>query len=532
MGRRRNQKRMTARRRRRAIVLCGLLLGIGLIIFGGSYLLLYRYVHQVSKDEICAGVFIGDVDVSGMKAKEAETAILDQQKIYNSKKLTLYVDDERAESTFDEFGVAIKDRDKLIKEAVDYGKKGSMWKRYRLMKKLKKEDKVIPVTYRIDKEATEAILNERCVPLGVPASEATITRDGDEFVITEEQPGTTVNMEESLTKIKKFLNTKWDGEDGEIKLAMKVDKPRVTKEELETIEDKLGSYTTNCGTGGGRVQNIESGAGHMNGDVILPGEEYSANAQMEPYTEENGYTMAGSYENGEVVQSMGGGICQVSTTLYNAVILAELEITQRQPHSMTVNYVEPSMDAAIAGDYKDLKFQNNYDTPVYIESIIWGGKITFNIYGKETRPENRTIEFVSETISTEEPKKKYVEDGSASLGALSKSGSSNMGKTARLWKVVYEDGKEVSRDIFNNSTYNSSTITVSVGTASDYAEAAGVVRAAIGSQDQAQIEAAIAKANQIIAEAKAAAATPPTTETNEGTEAAPAGQADAETPAE
>lgn len=232
----------------------------------------------------------------------------------------------------------------------------------------------------------------------------------------------------------------------------------------------------------------------------MPGEEYSANAAMEPYTTENGFTEAGSYESGKVVQSMGGGICQVSTTLYNAVILAELEVTQRQPHSMLVDYVKPSMDAAIAGDYKDLKFKNNTETPIYIEGYISGGNLTFTIYGKETRNANRSIEFVSETLSTTPAGKKFVESGD-SLGMMTKSGSGHTGKTARLWKVVYENGQEVSRDIFNNSTYSASPVTVNVGTASDNAEASALVKAAIATQDEGQINNAIAEAKAKIEEA-------------------------------
>ena len=90
---------------------------------------------------------------------------------------------------------------------------------------------------------------------------------------------------------------------------------------------------------------------------------------ISPLTEENGYYAAPSYSNGEVVDSIGGGVCQVSTTLYNAVLKAELEVVERSPHSMVVSYVKPSMDAAIAGDYKDFKFRNDTEVPIYIVCI-------------------------------------------------------------------------------------------------------------------------------------------------------------------
>ena len=123
----------------------------------------------------------------------------------------------------------------------------------------------------------------------------------------------------------------------------------------------------------------------VDGLVVYPGETISVSEAIGPTTAENGYYPAGSYENGTTVETYGGGICQVSTTLYNAVIRAELEIVTRAAHSMIVSYVEPSMDAAIADGIKDLQFKNNQETPIYIEGYTSGGIIYFNIYGKETR---------------------------------------------------------------------------------------------------------------------------------------------------
>lgn len=161
---------------------------------------------------------------------------------------------------------------------------------------------------------------------------------------------------------------------------------------------------------------------------------------VSPFTQENGYELAGSYQNGTVVESFGGGICQVATTLYNAVIRAELEITMRFNHSMLVHYVEPSMDAAIAGNYKDLKFKNNLDAPVYIEGYCSGGIIYFNVYGKETRPSNREISFESETVSKTDPKVQFTMDASLTAGSVSVTQSGQSGCIAQLWKIVKVDG--------------------------------------------------------------------------------------------
>ena len=186
--------------------------------------------------------------------------------------------------------------------------------------------------------------------------------------------------------------------------------------------------------------------------------------KVAPFNAENGYRLAGSYENGTTVQTYGGGICQVSTTLYNAVLRAELEVTERQNHSMTVHYVELSEDAAIAGTEKDLKFKNNLDNPVYIEGKTTGSSITFTIYGKEYRDKNRSIEFVSETTSTNGPSEKRVNDSSLEEGKTVVESSGRTGYTAKLWKVIYENGKETDRVQVNSSTYMSVPKVVRVGT--------------------------------------------------------------------
>jgi hypothetical protein len=238
--------------------------------------------------------------------------------------------------------------------------------------------------------------------------------------------------------------------------------------------------------------------------------------------QENGYLEAGSYLDGQTVQTYGGGVCQVSTTLYNAVILAELEITERWAHSMTVDYVKPSMDAAISEGYKDLKFKNNTDAPIYIEGYTTGGKLTFAIYGKETRPEGRKISYVSEIVSKTAAKKKFVASSDA-VGVLSKTVSGHDAVKAKLWKVVTENGVEVSRVEVNSSNYQSSTAQYKVGTGTDNAQAKSVLTEAIKSQNEDTIRSAITRAKDIISAASQPAPQPQPTpgEGEQGTETTP-----------
>ncbi|MBR3166818.1 MAG: VanW family protein, partial [Lachnospiraceae bacterium] len=180
-------------------------------------------------------------------------------------------------------------------------------------------------------------------------------------------------------------------------------------------------------------------------------------------TAENGYELAPQYANGDSEMAYGGGVCQVSTTLYNAVIRAELQIDERHPHSMIIHYAPYSSDAAIAEGNKDFIFTNNKDYPVYIASDADGSELYFSIYGKEDRPENRTIEFESDTLSYEELSPEVIEDKSLAAGEEVTSGSSHPSVSSELYKVIYIDGEESERILMNKDHYKGTRKTIRKG---------------------------------------------------------------------
>ena len=155
-----------------------------------------------------------------------------------------------------------------------------------------------------------------------------------------------------MKEIREYFNSGWDGADATIALVADVVEPEGNKESLAKVKDVLGTYHTNFSdSSASRITNIKNAVSKIDGTVLYPGEEFSVYAAIAPLDAENGYELAGAYENGTTVQSYGGGVCQVSTTLYNAVLYSELDVTQRSNHSMMVHYVDPSRDAAIAGTY-------------------------------------------------------------------------------------------------------------------------------------------------------------------------------------
>ena len=395
------------------------------------------------------------------------------------------------------------------------GKSGNLITRYKAMKDLENEDKVYELAFQVDKSKVEKMLENNSEVLNTEAVNAGLTRENNQFTVIPGSQGVTVNIAESVEILEKYFSLEWEGGSGSVESAADVVDPNGTEEELGKVKDLLGGFNTSyASSGAGRSKNVENGANKINGSVIYPGDSFSVYEAVSPFEPENGYELAGSYENGTTVETYGGGICQVSTTLYNAVIRAELEVTERFNHSMIVGYVDPSADAAIAGTYKDLKFVNNTKAPIYIEGYTSGRSIYFNIFGQETRDANREISFVSETLSTTEPGTQYQAAPGSPIGSMSQVQSSHTGYTAQLWKVVTVNGVEQSREIFNKSTYKASPRIVAVGTASGNPDAVNAMNAAVASQDEGAIQAAAAQWNdaaiqaaqeQAAAEAAAAA---------------------------
>ena len=296
---------------------------------------------------------------------------------------------------------------------------------------------------------------------------------------------------ESLKILESYIQNGLGVDDNVVDLSLKEDVPKGSAEELSKVRDVLGTFTTSYKTSGAaRSANVANGCSLINGSTIYPGEEFSVLDTITPFTEANGYFPAGSYLNGLVVESVGGGICQVSTTLYNAVLLAELEVTERHNHSMIVTYVEPSADAAIAeSGGKNFKFVNNLNSPIYIEGYTTSDKhITFTIYGVETRPAGRQVAFKSEVLETTPASAdQFVTDPSQGVGYVGVQ-SAHLGYKAQLWKIVTENGQS-TKEVVNSSTYKMVPKIVTVGTAGADDVAMAQLQTAIATGDAATVKA-------------------------------------------
>lgn len=488
------------------IILSSVVVGLGLIAYLSLFFVRKNAVDAVAKDAIWNNIFIEDIDMSGMKKDEALQRLEDALQIYQKEKVTLTAEGKEVELTMGDLGLKAENMDELVEEALSYGKTGSVWARYKKLQKLEDKAQEYDMICQVDLEVAKKVITEQVPNFDNEAVDATIKRENGKFIITDSAVGRMVDVEASLQIVKEQFGKDWKHTGSEIvELVATIAQPKVTREQLEQIDSKLGTNATHYGTGIPRGRNVELATSRINGVVLMPGEEFSTSETILSRTQANGYEVAGAFQDGQVVDSVGGGVCQVASTLYAAALYAELEVTERHPHSMIVGYGEVSGDATIAEGSKDMKFKNSTETPIYIEGYTKGSKIVFNIYGKETRPSNRTVTYKGEVLSEEQPTKKFVATSDA-VGVLQQSKAGNPKVKSQLWKIVKENGVQVSKEVVNKSNYRMSASTWSVGTATDNSQAKKLITDAVATQDEAKIRDAIARAQALIKESQQTAA--------------------------
>ena len=447
-------------------------------------------VKAEEADTIHEGVYVSDVDVSGMTAEEAKAAVEEKVQELGSKTITLKVEGSSVSATAGDLGLTWENQE-VVEEALGLGKSGNVVKRYMDNKDLEHEPKVYDLDFSADEDEIQSYVENECGTLNQEAKDGSLTRENGYFEIVPGEVGVTINADQSAKAIRDYMD-QWDGESGSVELVAETVQPRGTEEELNKVQDVLGTATTYYGSTAARNQNVEVGAQKLNGHVLYPGDSFSVTQAVIPFNEENGYLPAPSYESGKVVDSYGGGICQVSTTLYNALLKAELEILERHNHTMIVTYVDPSKDAAIAEGLMDLQFANNTEAPIYIEGYAYGGQLTFTIYGEETRSADRVVEYVSETTSTTSPEGVQLNARSdAAVGYLAQTQSAHQGLTAVLWKVVTENG-ETTKTQVNSSTYQASPPSYDVGIQSSDPNVVAAIQNAIAANDLNAVQSIIA----------------------------------------
>ena len=249
-------------------------------------------------------------------------------------------------------------------------------------------------------------------------------------------------------------------------IPLKTVKPNITVKDLpqEAFPDQLATYsTTYASSNYNRSTNIYIAANTVNGTVLMPGETFSYNETLGQRTTGKGYREAGAYVNGQVSTEVGGGICQVSSTLYNAALLCNLEIVDRTNHSFEPSYVPAGQDATVSWRSPDFKFKNNREYPIKLVATAGSGRVTFTIYGVKS-DNDYEVKIQSSKTGSIPFSTQYVNDDSLPVGTTKVTQSGSNGCRSVTYKILYKNGQEVSRTMINSDTYNPHNQVVAKGT--------------------------------------------------------------------
>lgn len=274
----------------------------------------------------------------------------------------------------------------------------------------------------------------------------------DTFLFTGAEQGRAVDQEKLASDIVDALNRKEF--DAQITAVVNTVEPEFSEATAKEKYKTVSKVTTKTTANSNRNTNVDLAAKAVNGTVLQPGEEFSFNEVVGERTAAKGYKSAAAYSGGEVVQEIGGGVCQVSSTLYNAVLKAGLKTTYRRSHTFEPSYVTPGTDATISWGGPDYKFVNNSSAAIGIRASYYKQEMTVSIYAIPILEEGVTYELKSTKVKDMDlPAPTYEEDPTLEPGVEKVKSAGTQGSQWEVRLVVKKDGEVISNEVDHTATY-------------------------------------------------------------------------------
>lgn len=289
-----------------------------------------------------------------------------------------------------------------VDAAYRQGREGNFVERLKRVGRLKSEGLHIKSEICYNKEKTGNILDSIIKDIEIKPKDAGIRIEKGKIKISPHENGLLADRELTLYKINKSLENRTLDD---VVISVESVMPDITTEMVKDISFKLGEYYTAFNPENeSRSHNIRTACAKISQKLLLPGQVFSMDKMLGERTEKNGYRTAKVIVGNELVDGLGGGICQVTSTVYNAVLLSGLEVVERRNHSIPLSYIEMGRDATISYGYIDFKFKNNSDYAVVIEAEAAGGQVHVSIWGK--RPDRVcTVKIRTKIIQVIQPER-------------------------------------------------------------------------------------------------------------------------------
>jgi len=418
-------------------------------------------IAMVSGDKIHSNITIEGIDVGGFIPSQAESMLR-----------------EKMEPVIQESSVALKFREKVwhlsyrdvkfqydyidaVTKAYDIGHKGSVPKRLVDVISIQLNRKYIKLNYSYDEQYISNMLGDISKEIGQEAKDAAILLQEQGFVITDEAEGRKLDINKSYDLVKSQIE---NAGTEYVDLVVEVIQPEIKRSDLLNIKDKLGEYSTKFNAADvDRTHNIKIATNSASNVLIKPGEVYSVNKIVGPRLAKNGYKEAKVIVNNELVPGIGGGVCQVSSTLYNAALLSNMQIVERRSHALPSSYIAKGRDATLSENYIDLKFANTTKYPIYIHGEVKGSWVKFIIYGCNENP-GRTVKIKTEVVKETPSQITIIEDPTLPEGTEIEEKKAYTGYVVKTYRIVMENGKEVSVEELPISVYKAVNGVKKVGT--------------------------------------------------------------------
>ncbi|NMA63328.1 MAG: hypothetical protein GX964_04800 [Syntrophomonadaceae bacterium] len=292
-----------------------------------------------------------------------------------------------------------------------------------------------------------------------PAQDARVIWKDDSLEYIPHKPGCLLDLDKTAGLLQQALNA---GSLGPVTVAVRELSPRVKLNDVESVKDLLAVYVTSFDPAQeARTANMRLAVRAVNGTVVMPGQVFSLDELLGPRREEDGYQKAPVFVNKRVVEGVGGGICQVATTLYNAVLQADLKIVERWPHSLPITYAPPGQDATIAANVLDFKFQNHTEFPILLAMSMEGDELVVRIFGCQMEPDKK-VQVVTERKEIA-PRIIVRHDPRLGEGERVVKQKGKSGHLIRTYRVVSKGGQELEKTLLSEDYYRATDTIVMVG---------------------------------------------------------------------
>ena len=516
-------KKQKAKRKKRIIVI-SVIIGILLII--ALFISTIFALINIGNNKIIDGVSICGIDISGLTKEEAKQKLEEMYNPKREKEIKLQHGEYETTISPILMEVDYK-IDDAVESAYKIGKSSNIFvNNYEILFTLiNKKDIELEMT--INEETTKQTIEDMNINLSDVVIESSYSIEEDELIITKGKAGIKIDTDKLIEQIKERLNSKEtndetieipvvnkepdaidiekiheeiykepenayivdepfevhpevEGIDFDVEAAKEtlkeekeeyiipliITKPEVTLDQLgeKAFPDQLSTFTTRYDVSDvDRTTNLRLACQKINGTVLLAGETFSYNDVVGARTVAAGYKNAKIYEAGQVVDGLGGGICQISSTLYNSALLANMEIVERRNHQFVTSYVEAGRDATVVYGSTDFKFKNTRKYPVRIVATANAGIATISIYGIKEE-EEYTFKFSPKVISTIPYSTQYIDDPTLPKGTEVVKQKGTNGQIVETYMTKLLNGKVVSTELLSRDTYNAMTRIVRRGT--------------------------------------------------------------------